>query len=137
MRGPDKRATEISRRLRRADNDAESVLWIELRNRRLNGFKIVRQFLIGPYFADFACRECQLVVEVDGSQHAVSPGDRVRDDFMLSRDWSVLRIWNTGVFTAKDAVLETILAALEYRLPSDVMASDLRFFASASYRVRI
>lgn len=137
MRGPDKRATGVSRRLRRSDNDAESALWSELRNRRLNDFKFVRQFPIGPYFADFACRECQLVIEVDGSQHAVSPGDRVRDDFMLLREWSVLRIWNTDVFTAKEAVLATILAALEYRLAPDVMAPDLRFLASASYRAKI
>ncbi len=137
MRGPDKRVTAISRRLRSADNDAESVLWTELRNRRLNGFKFLRQCPIGPYFADFVCRENQLVVEVDGSQHAVSPSDRVRDAFMLTKDWSVLRIWNTDVFTAKEAVLETILAALEHRLAPEVMAPDLRFFASPRYRARI
>ncbi|MGI6850763.1 endonuclease domain-containing protein [Mesorhizobium sp. 1B3] len=134
MRGPDKRATAFSRHLRRSDNDAEGALWTELRNRRLNGFKFVRQFPIGPYFADFACRQCQLVIEVDGSQQAESGHDRIRDDFMLSKDWSVLRIWNVDVLTAKQAILTTILAALEFRLEPEILAPDLRFLASATYR---
>jgi very-short-patch-repair endonuclease len=59
-----------ARQLRKVENDAEEWLWHELRGRRLNGHKFVRQLPIGPYFADFACREANLVVEVDGSQHA-------------------------------------------------------------------
>jgi very-short-patch-repair endonuclease len=134
MRGPDERATAFSRHLRRSDNDAEAALWVELRNRRLNGFKFVRQFPIGPYFADFARRECQPVIEVDGSQHAESEHDRIRDDFMLPKDWSVLRTWNVDVLTAKRAVLATILAALEYRLEPEILAPDLRLLGSAAHR---
>jgi very-short-patch-repair endonuclease len=62
--------TAKARTLRQVENEAEEALWFELRGRRLNGFKFVRQLPIGPYFADFACREKRLVVEVDGSQHA-------------------------------------------------------------------
>ncbi len=49
--------TKRARSLRQSENDAEERLWIELRNRRLHGIKFVRQLPIGPYFADFACRE--------------------------------------------------------------------------------
>ncbi|WP_365965907.1 DUF559 domain-containing protein [Mesorhizobium sp.] len=64
--------------LRKVENDAEERLWQELRGRRLNGHKFVRQLSIGPYFADFACREANLVVEVDGSQHAGRSRDRYK-----------------------------------------------------------
>ncbi|RVL14378.1 endonuclease domain-containing protein, partial [Sinorhizobium meliloti] len=75
MRGANERKTERARGLRQSDNDAEALLWSELRDRRLNGFKFVRQVAVGPYFADFACRDERLVVEVDGSQHQIGSGD--------------------------------------------------------------
>ncbi len=70
MRGASTKTTNRARSLRQSDNDAEAKLWTELRNRRLNGYKFVRQVPIGKYFADFACRSEMLVVELDGSQHA-------------------------------------------------------------------
>ncbi|TPL48762.1 DUF559 domain-containing protein [Mesorhizobium sp. B2-4-4] len=133
MRGPLIETTKRARRLRQSDNDAEDALWMELRDRRLNGCKFVRQFPIGSYFADFACRECQLVVEVDGSQHADNKYDRVRDQFMVSNDWSVLRFWNADVLKERDAVLETILAAIERRLDRHIETNNLRFIAAKGY----
>ncbi|CAG0970071.1 MAG: DUF559 domain-containing protein [Rhizobiaceae bacterium] len=135
MRGPQTARTRRARSLRRTDNDAEALLWSNLRDRRLNGHKFVRQLPIGRYFADFACREAQLVVELDGSQHADRAADRVRDAFMVGEDWSVLRFWSADVFRDRDAALETILAALDRRLEPTV-AADLRFIASGSYRRR-
>jgi very-short-patch-repair endonuclease len=87
-RRPD--ATGRARALRKGDNLAEGRLWVELQDRRLGGFKFVRQFPIGPYFADFACREHRLVVELDGSQHADSEHDLRRDDFMTDAGYSLL-----------------------------------------------
>ncbi|MBB3381622.1 very-short-patch-repair endonuclease [Rhizobium sp. BK609] len=84
MRGPEPKTTQRARMLRQSDNDAEAKLWSELRNRRLNSFKFVRQFSIGPYFADFACRERSLVIEIDGGQHANSKHDTIRDEFMTA-----------------------------------------------------
>lgn len=134
MRGPNARATTRARSLRQSDNDAEARLWSELRNRRLNGFKFVRQLAIGPYFADFACREKMLVVEVDGSQHAESPQDRRRDDFMTSEGWAIVRFWNTDVLTDMPAVLETLVAILEGRLTERVDCRDLRYFPAGPGR---
>jgi very-short-patch-repair endonuclease len=57
MRAGNAPKTARARQLRAADNEAESALWSDLRSRRLNGLKFVRQFPIGPYFADFACPE--------------------------------------------------------------------------------
>ncbi len=37
--------------------------------RQMCGFKFSRQMPIGPYFADFLCREMNLIVEIDGYSH--------------------------------------------------------------------
>jgi very-short-patch-repair endonuclease len=132
MRGPKPARTERARLLRRVDNDSEKALWSELKGRQLNGAKFTRQFPIGPYFADFACRENRLVVELDGSQHVDSDYDRRRDKFMVEEGWSVLRLWNIDALIERDAVIDTILAALERRL-DPVEAADLRFVAAPTY----
>ena len=128
MRGPKPKTTARARSLRQSDNDAEDKLWNELRDRRLNGHKFVRQLPIGRYFADFACRDLRLVVEIDGSQHAGNRRDGIRDVFMTDSGWSVGRFWNVDVLTALPSVLDTILAICDGRLTERVEAADLRFF---------
>ncbi|KOF21241.1 hypothetical protein AC244_07750 [Ensifer adhaerens] len=127
MRGANEKETARARLLRRTDNEAEALLWAELRGRRLNGYKFVRQFPIGSYFADFACRDHHLVVEVDGSQHANRSGDSIRDMYMVANGWSVARFWNTQIFKERDAVLDTVVAVLEKRLTGAVRTLDLTF----------
>lgn len=134
MRGSQILRTKRARALRKADNDAEYALWAELRGRRLNGYKFVRQFPIGPHFADFACREERLVIEVDGSQHAGSTSDQIRDHFMTANGWSILRLWNVDVFKEREAVLTTILAALEGQFRERIISNDLQFLPSINSR---
>ena len=113
--------------MRHGDNMAEAVLWNELKDRQLGGFKFVRQLPVGPYFADFACRAAKLVVEVDGSQHADSHRDRKRDAHMQEQGFSVIRFWSHEVVKSTRSVCETILAALDGSLAEEVAVSDLRF----------
>lgn len=120
-------ATRRARRLRAAGNDAEAVLWSELKARRLNGHKFVRQWPVGPYIADFACREKKLIVELDGSQHLGSAHDESRDAFLNGLGFSVLRVWSVDMLRERQAVLETIVEALDGRLAETVDAPDLRF----------
>jgi very-short-patch-repair endonuclease len=70
--------------------------------------KFVRQESIGPYVCDFVCRERRLVIEVDGGQHAVSTADKVRDAWLRSRRYQVLRFWNNDVLTNIEGVLTVI-----------------------------
>ncbi|PBB21255.1 hypothetical protein CK219_01115 [Mesorhizobium sp. WSM4313] len=119
--------TKRARNLRQAGNQAEALHWLELKSRKLGGYRFTRQFSIGPFFADFACRERRLVVEVDGSQHADSSYDRRRDHFMQAQGYSILRFWNHDVLKHRASVCETILAALDGRLAENIAASDLRF----------
>jgi very-short-patch-repair endonuclease len=106
-------ATARARELRKNETEAEYRLWSDLRNRLLNGHKFSRQIPIGPYVADFVCRERNLIVELDGSQHAVSEHDLTRTRWLNDNGYSVLRFWNHEVFEERRSVLETILAAMD------------------------
>jgi very-short-patch-repair endonuclease len=84
----------------------------------LNGYKFVRQDPIGPYFADFVCREKKLVVEVDGATHSTDDEmarDARRTGVLVENGYRVVRVQNIDVFENPEGVLETILCALEQR----------------------
>ena len=101
----------------RADlTPVERSLWHRVRARRLCGHKFVRQGPVGPYYADFLCREAKLVVELDGGQHAESTRDAVRDTYLNRNGYSVLRFWNDDVTRDIASVCETIVAAIDGRL---------------------
>jgi len=88
-------------------------LWFALRDRRLGGFKFMRQQAIGPYVVDFVCRERRLIVEADGGQHAENPKDQVRDAFLGAEQYRVLRFWNHDILRNIDGVREVFLAELQ------------------------
>ncbi|WP_027170138.1 endonuclease domain-containing protein [Mesorhizobium sp. WSM3224] len=100
----------FARAMRREPTEAESRLWHELRGRRLDRIKFRRQVPIGRFIADFVCAEAQLIVEIDGSQHAESRRDLERDAELKARGFRVLRFWNDDVLKELDAVCDTIIA---------------------------
>ncbi len=100
--------TPIARRLRADPTEAEKRLWSRLRAGQLNGLVFRRQEPIGPYVVDLVCTRAQLVVEVDGGQHADSPSDVERDAYLRDRGYRVLRIWNNDVMSNTDGVLQRI-----------------------------
>jgi very-short-patch-repair endonuclease len=103
------------RELRQNLTDAECLLWGRLRRRQPAGFKFRRQHQIGLYICDFASLEGKLVVELDGSQHAMQLGcDARRDHFLRSAGFRVLRFWNSDVLAHLEDVVETIYAALHH-----------------------
>ena len=103
----EKRLTPVARKLRRSSTDAENRLWRHLRSRRLEDAKFVRQFPIGPYIADFACRDAHLVIELDGGQHS-EPVDAPRTAIIEAHGYRVLRFWNNDVLQNTHGVLEVI-----------------------------
>ena len=87
-----------ARTLRRQPTAAEQLLWAQLRDRRLDGFKFRRQRPIGPYVADFVCLEQKLIVEVDGEPHELTVAhDTVRDAKLRTAGYRVLRFRNDEV----------------------------------------
>ena len=107
-----------ARALRKSETLAEKRLWEQLRNRNLEGFKFSRQVSIGPYIADFVCREQRLIVEVDGATHSTDEElahDRRRTEFLKSEGYAVTRFQNDEVLNGMDEVLTLTLQALRNR----------------------
>jgi very-short-patch-repair endonuclease len=109
-----------ARKLRQQMTEAEGRLWYLLRAHRFGGIEFNRQALIGRYIVDFVCFNRKLIIEVDGGQHADSPGDRRRDEWLRGEGFRVLRFWNNDVLKNTDGVLEMISLALaeEAKSPS-------------------
>ncbi|MCZ8106040.1 MAG: DUF559 domain-containing protein [Burkholderiales bacterium] len=107
--------TRRARSLRREMTEAERQLWSLLRGRRLGGYKFVRQVPIDGFIADFCCRETGLVIEADGSQHAGSARDAIRDRVLRRAGYRILRFWNNDILLRPQIVTEAILALLEGR----------------------
>lgn len=98
---------EFARFLRKNLTPEEAIMWNLLRNRRIMGYKFLRQHPIKVweidgryhyYYADFYCAEKKLVVEIDGLIHAQQEDyDRARDFVMLELRLIVLRVTNEEV----------------------------------------
>jgi len=109
-----RRGISRARSLRSSHTEVESLLWTHLRARRLSGFKFRRQVPVGGYVVDFVCIEANLVVEVDGAQHA----DRIdfdtqRSAVLAKSGFRVLRFWNNEVLQRLNDVLAEILRHLQ------------------------
>ncbi len=104
-----------ARSLRRHQTDAERKMWRLLHSRRLAGAKFRRNHPIGNFFADLCCLKAQVVVELDGGQHAdeaQAAHDRGRTAYMTSRGFTVMRFWNEEILKEPERVLEQIYEAL-------------------------
>ena len=102
----------MARNLRKQQTDAEQILWLKLKNRRLLDVKFRRQFPIGPYIADFVCLELSLIIELDGSQHSEQV-DNERSLFLNQHGFRVIRFWNNDLFNNSDGVMEQIRLTIE------------------------
>jgi very-short-patch-repair endonuclease len=81
--------TGIARRLRKHSTDTERHLWRHLRDRQIDRFKFRRQQRVGRYVVDFVNFEKKVVVELDGEQHALDPGDKIRDEWFRAEGYKV------------------------------------------------
>ena len=87
--------SQHARALRRRMTDAERLLWRHLRNRELGGWKFRRQYPVGTFIVDFICVEKNVVIEVDGGQHAENEAlDLQRSAYLNKMGYRVLRFWN-------------------------------------------
>jgi very-short-patch-repair endonuclease len=104
---------DAARRLRASATEAEQKLWSQLRKGQLDGFQFRRQYSIGPFFVDFICLEADLIIEVDGSQHAAQEQrDERRSAFLRAYGCRVLRFWNFDIMSDVDSVVQRIAEVL-------------------------
>lgn len=104
--------------MRREPTEAEAKLWSMLRGKRVGGLKFKRQEQLGDYIVDFVCFGARLIVEADGSQHAESRRDAVRDAWLKAQGFRVLRFWNNDILENPDGVARVILDAAHAPLPN-------------------
>ena len=109
-----------ARKLRHEQTAAERALWDELRARKLEGRKFLRQHPITfDYFgqkrfiiADFYCAEAKLLIEVDGGIHEEQEEyDKARDLLVRSLGLRVLRFKNEEILAGMEKVLVSICSA--------------------------
>jgi very-short-patch-repair endonuclease len=102
------RNTARARELRRAATPTERILWRYLSRAQL-GVKFSRQMPVGPYFADFLCRELRLVIELDGYSHDLRrEHDAARDRWMREEGYRMLRFTNAQVRENVEGVVMVI-----------------------------
>ena len=107
-----------ARRMRKTLTEAELALWNEPRAHRLMGLSFRRQMPVAGYIVDFACPNHRLIVEIDGSQHALDAAlgyDANRTARLEEDGWTVLRFWNDEVLKDIDGVCRHILATIDMR----------------------
>jgi len=104
--------TGVARRLRKSSTDTERHLWRHLRVRQIEGFKFRRQQPVGRFVVDFVNLEKKVIIELDGGQHALDPGDATRDEWLRAEGYKVLRFWDNHVFSNLEGVLKSIRNAL-------------------------
>ena len=105
--------TANAHRLRRDQTLAERTLWALVRNRRLGGFKFLRQVAIDRYFADFVCEAAKVIVELDGPAHdGREEYDAGRTETLELFGYIVVRFRNEKVLADIGAVADDLLAVL-------------------------
>ena len=112
-----------ARELRRNVTDSEKELWEQLRNRRLSGYKFLRQHPIiykadykglNYFIADFYCDSKKTVIELDGSIHDEKEEyDQFRDEEMKLLELHVLRLKNKKL-SEMNIVIEKIILYLTH-----------------------
>ncbi len=102
---------QFARDLRKNMTDAEKRVWARIRRKQLKGCQFYRQKNIGNYIVDFYCPAAKLLIEIDGGQHYSEDGllkDKVRDSYLTSLGFRVLRFSDRQVLRNIDGVLDTI-----------------------------
>jgi very-short-patch-repair endonuclease len=103
----------FAREMRGRMTDAEALLWMLLRNRRIAGAKFRRQHPVGRYILDFCCDEKKLGIELDGGQHGEAIGyDQQRDSWLQTHGIRILRFWNNQMLAETEVVMEVIYRAI-------------------------
>jgi very-short-patch-repair endonuclease len=114
-----------ARELRKDATESEEELWKQLRNRKLAGFKFLRQHPViykadykglNYFVADFYCDARKLVIELDGSIHdSTIEYDQFRNEEMRLKGLHVLRLQNSEL-----SDMDNVLARIRLYLGSIV-----------------
>lgn len=115
FKGAGAKLFKFSNILRKNQTEAEEVMWQNLRNRKVLGFKFRRQHPLDKYIADFYCHEAKLVIEIDGKIHNIPEQqeyDKKRSSDIEEMGIKVIRFTNKAVNEDLQEVLNAIKNSL-------------------------
>ena len=95
----------------------EKKMWAEvLQNRKMKGFKFLRQKPLDNYIVDFYCSELKLVIEIDGASHGEQEGyDKKRTKKLNDLGIMVVRYWNNDVMENIEGVFDDLERRVQKR----------------------
>ena len=80
-----------------------------LKQKKCLGHQFVRQFSMGNYILDFACRKLKIAIEIDGYSHNFTFNrDQEKDIYLKSIGYTVLRFEEQEVRKDINNVIRTI-----------------------------
>ena len=106
-----------AQQLRREMTSQERRLWYEYLRGCPVQFRRQKQF--GYYIVDFYCAACNLVIEIDGSQHfdpEATLWDEMRTEYLNGLGIKVMRFSNFEVDRHFDAVCEAIYMEIDGKM---------------------
>ncbi|MBL0145616.1 MAG: leucine--tRNA ligase [Chitinophagaceae bacterium] len=107
--------------------EEEDILWQELRNKNIAGYKFRRQHPIAGYIPDFVCLEKKLIVEIDGDYHNQEEQkkyDAARENWLAENGFSMIRFTNQDVNNALQTVIKQIEETLNKKVVTEVAESN-------------
>ncbi len=114
-RGATHHLFQNARELREKMTLAESMLWEELRMKKLDGFKFRRQHPLGIHILDFYCHGKRLGIELDGGYHDDQNQkelDKERTEILNKQNIKIIRFKNEKIINQIDSVLREIKTEL-------------------------
>jgi very-short-patch-repair endonuclease len=115
------------------------LLWIQLKGKRLAGFKFRRQHGVGPYILDFYCPEGKLAIEIDGASHDSDEArqrDQRRQAYVEEFGIRFVRFSDTELFENPNKILERIENELKRKEGGQGGGSVVRIYVAKKFPER-
>ena len=110
-----KKILQFAKQNRKDATAEEDIMWQEIRNRNIAGYKFRRQHPIAGYIPDFVCLEKKLIIEIDGGYHDEADQhvfDKAREQWLAEQGFTMIRFTNDAVNHSLNSVLKDIEQAL-------------------------
>jgi very-short-patch-repair endonuclease len=106
-----------AKKLRKAGVLSEVLFWQAFNNKKLLGFDIDRQVIIGNYIVDFFIPEIGLVVEIDGESHDFKGEyDEQREFYLQSLGLEIIHYKDVEIKKSMDLVSDSFLVMIKKRV---------------------
>jgi very-short-patch-repair endonuclease len=105
-----------AKELRQAGVLSEVLFWLAFKDKKLLGYDIDRQVIIGNYIVDFFIPELGLVFEIDGDSHNdKGEYDIRREEFLKSLHLEIVHFEDIAVKKAMDGVVGQVMLSIQNR----------------------